>query len=80
MAFDAFLKIDGIPGESADAKHKDWIDVLSYGFGIQQPTSAYSATGEMRRAEIRLHGRLCSPPSLAADHGRLRTTIDPNRM
>jgi type VI secretion system secreted protein Hcp len=39
MAFDAFLKIDGIPGESADAKHKDWIDVLSYGFGIQQPTS-----------------------------------------
>ena len=25
MAFDAYLKIDGIPGESLDSKHKDWI-------------------------------------------------------
>ena len=40
MAFDAFLKIDGIPGESTDDKHKDWIEVLSYGAGIQQPASA----------------------------------------
>jgi type VI protein secretion system component Hcp len=25
-AYDAFLKIDGIPGESTDDKHKDWIE------------------------------------------------------
>jgi type VI secretion system secreted protein Hcp len=42
MAFDAFLKIDGIPGESSDAKHKDWIEVLSYDFGIQQPASVFA--------------------------------------
>src|SRR5438445_6712866 len=29
-AVDYFLKIDGIPGESADAKHKDEIQVLKY--------------------------------------------------
>lgn len=27
---DVFLKIDGIPGESMDSKHKDEIDILSY--------------------------------------------------
>jgi type VI secretion system secreted protein Hcp len=28
-----FLKIDGIPGESLDAKHKDEIEVLSWSWG-----------------------------------------------
>jgi len=37
--FDAYLQIDGIPGESLDDKHKDWIEVLSYSHGMQQPTS-----------------------------------------
>ena len=26
MAFDCFLKIEGVPGESTDDKHKDWIE------------------------------------------------------
>lgn len=30
---DMFLKIDGIPGESADSKHKNEIDVLSWSWG-----------------------------------------------
>jgi type VI secretion system secreted protein Hcp len=34
MAFDAFLKLDGIPGESTDAKHKDEIEVLSFSWGV----------------------------------------------
>ncbi|MGH2698518.1 MAG: type VI secretion system tube protein Hcp [Actinomycetota bacterium] len=29
-AVDYFLKIDGIPGESQDAKHKDEIDVNAW--------------------------------------------------
>jgi type VI secretion system secreted protein Hcp len=33
---DYFLKIDGIPGESGDAKHKDEIQLLSYNFGESQ--------------------------------------------
>ncbi len=36
MAFDAFLKIDTIPGESTDEKHKDWISILSYQHQITQ--------------------------------------------
>jgi type VI secretion system secreted protein Hcp len=34
MAFDAFLKIDGIPGESHDDKHKNEIDVISFSLGV----------------------------------------------
>jgi type VI secretion system secreted protein Hcp len=36
MAFDAYLNIDGIKGESQDDKHKDWIEVLSFSWGISQ--------------------------------------------
>ena len=45
MAFDAFIKIDGIPGECTDDKHKDWIEVLSYGFGVHQAAGASSTGG-----------------------------------
>ena len=37
MAVDMFLKIDGIPGESTDDRHKDEIDILSYAWGESQP-------------------------------------------
>jgi type VI secretion system secreted protein Hcp len=37
-AFDYFLRVDGIQGESADAKHKGEIDVLSWSWGETQPT------------------------------------------
>lgn len=33
---DYFLKIDGIPGESHDSKHKDEIDLLSWSWGETQ--------------------------------------------
>jgi type VI secretion system secreted protein Hcp len=51
MAFDAFLKIDGIPGESTDESHKDWIDVLTYDFGIQQPASVSTSISGGASAE-----------------------------
>lgn len=34
--FDAFLKIDGIPGESQDDKHKEWIELHSFATGVSQ--------------------------------------------
>ncbi len=40
VAFDAFLKIDGIFGESTDDKHKHWIEVLDCNHGLTQPSSA----------------------------------------
>jgi type VI secretion system secreted protein Hcp len=45
MATDSFLKIEGVSGESTDEKHKQWIEVLSYSVGMNQPASAASATG-----------------------------------
>ena len=45
MAGDAFLKIDGVPGESTDDKHKDWIEVLSYSFGVAQSATVGSTAG-----------------------------------
>ena len=38
MPFDAFLKIATVPGESTDDKHKEWIEVLSYSWGVSQTT------------------------------------------
>ena len=51
MAFDAFLKIEGVAGESTDDKHKDWIEVLSFHWGVSQPASASSSSGGARSAE-----------------------------
>jgi len=51
MAFDAFLKIATIPGESTDDKHKDWIEVLSYSHGVSQPTSGSVSSGGSRSSE-----------------------------
>jgi type VI secretion system secreted protein Hcp len=40
MATDTYLKIDGIPGESFDAQHKDWIELLGFDHQFEQPASA----------------------------------------
>jgi len=40
MSFDAFLKVDGIDGESQDTKHSSEIQLLSYSFGADQPGSS----------------------------------------
>ena len=45
MAFDAFLKIGSISGESTDDAHKDWIEVLSYNMGISQTASGSASSG-----------------------------------
>ena len=47
---DNFIKIDQIPGESTDEKHKDEIEVLSYHFGMQHGDAGSSSTGGARTA------------------------------
>lgn len=42
---DFFIKFDGIKGESADAKHKDEIDVESWSWGETHPGTAASGGG-----------------------------------
>ena len=35
--FDAYLKLDGIDGESTEQTHTGWIEVLSWSWGVSQP-------------------------------------------
>jgi type VI secretion system secreted protein Hcp len=51
MALDSFLKIEGVPGESTDDKHKEWIEILSYNWGVSQRGSASQSTGGGRTSE-----------------------------
>jgi type VI secretion system secreted protein Hcp len=52
-AVDYFLKIDGIKGESKDAKHKDEIQLLSYSFGDSQPaTMAFGGGGGAGKVQM----------------------------
>jgi type VI secretion system secreted protein Hcp len=45
LAVDYFLKIDGIPGESKDSKHKDEIDVEAWSWGEVNPVQHGSGSG-----------------------------------
>lgn len=49
MAFDAFLMIEGIDGESKDDKHKNEIDVVSFNWGTSQPGLANGAPASRDR-------------------------------
>jgi type VI secretion system secreted protein Hcp len=45
VAIDYFLKLDGIEGESTDAKHAGWIDVASWSWGENQPVQPAAGSG-----------------------------------
>jgi type VI secretion system secreted protein Hcp len=45
MAYDAFLKLDGVTGESQKDKHKGEIELLSFSWGVSNPTSTSHGTG-----------------------------------
>jgi type VI secretion system secreted protein Hcp len=44
MAIDAYLQIDGIKGESADERHRDWIEVSHVSWNVHQPRAASVST------------------------------------
>jgi type VI secretion system secreted protein Hcp len=45
MAVDMFLKLDGIKGESLDAKHKDEVHIESFSWGMSQLGTSGSGGG-----------------------------------
>ncbi|CEA63694.1 conserved hypothetical protein [Salmonella enterica subsp. enterica serovar Paratyphi A] len=45
MAYDIFLKIDGIDGESMDDKHKNEIEVLGWRWNIHQESTMHAGSG-----------------------------------
>ena len=58
MAFDAFIKISGIPGESMDEHHVNWIEILSYEHKLDQPASATASSVGGATAERVNHGAM----------------------
>ncbi|MBK1705555.1 Hcp family type VI secretion system effector [Halochromatium glycolicum] len=45
MAVDCFLKLGDIKGESKDHQYADWIEVLSWSWGMSQLGTMHSGTG-----------------------------------
>ncbi len=54
MAFDAFLKIDGIDGESQSEGHEKWIELLSFSWGAAVAESADAAGAGSGRGRGRI--------------------------
>jgi type VI secretion system secreted protein Hcp len=58
MAFDAFLRLDGVPGESQDDKHKEWIEIHSFSMGVtqilggQRSTTGAASAGRCDHADL----------------------------
>jgi len=55
MASDTFLEISGIKGESTDKDHKEWIEILSYNWGVSQMASSTASSaggGSTQRADF----------------------------
>ena len=44
MAIDAYLKIEGINGESEDERHKQWIEVSNVLYAVHQPRAEVLST------------------------------------
>jgi len=57
---DIYLKIDGpsISGESADEKHLDWIEVISFSHYMRQPRSVVSSSAGGHTSERVEHGEI----------------------
>ncbi len=51
MAFDAYISVKDIPGESQDDAHPDWFKVYTYNHDVSMQLSQASATGGLTGGE-----------------------------
>ena len=52
---DYYLKIDGIPGESQDKKHKNEIELIGWNWGQTQPVQAGGTTAGRAGGRVSMH-------------------------
>ena len=52
MAFNSYIKIDGIEGQSTDVAHTNWIDVVSFSHGSSQETQYDNQTNAAGRGVL----------------------------
>jgi len=53
--FEAFIKIDGVDGESQDTKHPKEIQVLDFEFGSKRGFDSGSATGRVKMTDLKFY-------------------------
>ena len=56
MAFDTFLLIDGVEGESTDEAHKGEIEIYSFSWGASNPATIGSATSGSGAGKVSISG------------------------
>ncbi len=69
MSYDMFLKVEGVDGDSTDAKHENWIEVVSYSHGIVAVIEVASGllTGTPQHQDFTITKRVDkASPALAA--------------
>ncbi|HBN75397.1 MAG TPA: type VI secretion system tube protein Hcp [Planctomycetaceae bacterium] len=76
MAFDAFLQIDGIPGESTDSKHKDWIEIIDYSHTMAQKISDTASSSGARASERANHGLFIVTKDLDKSSPKLAVSLN----
>lgn len=55
MAFDGYVKIDGINGESTDGGHPQWVEIISFRHDVSQPAgTATSRVGGRTGARVNI--------------------------
>lgn len=64
MSAKVFLRLDGIPGESADQQHRDWIEVASFRFAASAGAAPEGLAGMVRAQVDEL--RIGKPVDLAS--------------
>jgi type VI secretion system secreted protein Hcp len=52
MAFDTYLKIDGVEGEAMHAKHSKEIEIYSFSWGASNPTTVGSGSGGLSAGKV----------------------------
>ena len=52
MAFNSYIQIDGIEGQSTDVAHTNWIDVVSFSHGATQETQFANQTNAAGRGVL----------------------------
>lgn len=58
MSIALYLKVEGAPGESKDSKHKEWVDLDSFHWGVVQPHTAGTGGG-MGAGKASFHDLTC---------------------
>ena len=61
MAVDMFLKIDGIPGESRDIRHRDEIDALAFSWGVARADGRNNSRPEPQDISFTMRVSQASP-------------------